>query len=423
MATMHAQAPPSTSEPAAAETKRYLRGTHRTEAPAATLARLQPLLNSAGITRVANVTGLDRVGLPVVTVCRPNARSLAVYQGKGLDLDAAKASGIMEAMETYHGENISAPLRLGSVEGLRSELPLVDLDGLPRSALGSFHEQLDLLWIEGSNWLDRHAPLWLPLETVSSDYTLPLAPGSGYFAASTNGLAAGNTLLEAVSHGLCEVVERDAVTLWKLAGERARRTSLVAAETIDSEPCREVLERFARAGLQVRVWEVTSDVGVAAFCCLLYGDEHDWADPEFGAGCHPAREVALLRALTEAAQARTTFIAGARDDLGSALYSAGARHRRRAYCLQLAASVSGGGRAFSEAPNLDANRIGDDVDWMLRRLRAVGVVQAIVVDLRRPELDIPVVRVVVPGLEGPYGHEQTDFVPGRRARALMPLPT
>lgn len=404
----------------AAATKRYWRGTHRTAPPTDTLARLQPLLAGAGITRVANVTGLDRIGLPVVTACRPNARSLAVYQGKGLDLEAAKASAIMEAMETYHAEHIAAPLRLGNVERLGPELPLLDVAELPRSSLGGFDEKLDLLWLEGRNWLDRETPIWVPLETVSTDYTLPLPPGSGCFAASTNGLAAGNTLLEAVSHGLCEVVERDAVTLWKLAGAKARGASHVALETVDSAPCQEVLERLARATLQVRVWEVTSDVGIAAFCCLLYGDEDDWADPEFGAGCHPSREVALLRALTEATQARTTFIAGARDDLGSALYSPSARRRRRVYCHQMAASAVDGGRAFREAPNLDSDRIDHDLDWMLRRLRAVGVEQAAVVDLSRPTLDIPVVRVVVPGLEGPYGHEQTDFVPGRRARQVMP---
>ena len=59
-----------------------------------------------GITRIANVTGLDRIGIPVVMVCRPNARSIAVSQGKGLDMDAAIVSGLMESAELYHAEQI-----------------------------------------------------------------------------------------------------------------------------------------------------------------------------------------------------------------------------------------------------------------------------------------------------------------------------
>ena len=80
------------ARPDHAGVKAYRHGTHRTVDPASTLARVQPYLAHTGITRIANVTGLDRIGVPVVMVCRPNSRSLAVSQGKGLTLDAAKAS-------------------------------------------------------------------------------------------------------------------------------------------------------------------------------------------------------------------------------------------------------------------------------------------------------------------------------------------
>src|SRR5215470_10320218 len=111
--------------------KRFRDGTHRTVSPDETVARLRPLLPSLGITRVANVTGLDRIGVPVVMVCRPNSRSVAVSQGKGLTLAAAKASGIMEAAEGFHAERIERPLRLGSREDLRRALPLAETERLP----------------------------------------------------------------------------------------------------------------------------------------------------------------------------------------------------------------------------------------------------------------------------------------------------
>ncbi len=137
---MHA-IPPSarTVSGSGAETaKRYLLGTHRSHAPEETLARLRPLLPSMGITRIANVTGLDRTGIPVVTACRPNARSVSVSQGKGLSLDAARASAVMEAVEGWHGEHIVKPLKLASLAEMRREHAVVDVTQLPMAAGSRF---------------------------------------------------------------------------------------------------------------------------------------------------------------------------------------------------------------------------------------------------------------------------------------------
>ena len=71
-----------------------------------------------GITRIADVTGLDTIGIPVVMVYRPNSRSVVVAQGKGLDLLAAKVSGAMESVEVFMAERITKPLLLGSFNDL-----------------------------------------------------------------------------------------------------------------------------------------------------------------------------------------------------------------------------------------------------------------------------------------------------------------
>ena len=93
--------------------KGFRLGTHRAIDPRETIERIRPHMAAMGITRVANVTGLDRIGIPVVMVCRPNSRSLAVAQGKGLDLDAAKASGLGESIEAYHAAWIADIRRQG----------------------------------------------------------------------------------------------------------------------------------------------------------------------------------------------------------------------------------------------------------------------------------------------------------------------
>ena len=107
--------------------------------PRRRLKRIGPLTSQMGITRVANITGLDRIGVPVVMVCRPNSRSIAVSQGKGLDLAAAKASGLMEAVETFHAETITSSLKLGTYRELGRTHPLVDVAALPRPKTSPYH--------------------------------------------------------------------------------------------------------------------------------------------------------------------------------------------------------------------------------------------------------------------------------------------
>jgi YcaO-like protein with predicted kinase domain len=402
---------------AKAPPKRYFHGTHRTCTPEETVARLQPLLRDMGITRIANVTGLDRTGIPVVMVSRPNARSVTVSQGKGLTLAAAKASGLMEALEVWHAERIVKPLKFASFEEMRSEHPLADVAALPQAAHSRFTARLALLWIEGEDLL-RSAPAWVPLELVSTNYTLPLPPGTGCFQANTNGLASGNHWLEAISHGLCEVVERDATTLWKHRSPGARDRRALDSASIDDPACHSVLAQLKAADLQLQIWDTTTDLGIASFICLLMGGDGDDADPEFGAGCHPTRNIALLRALTEAGQARNTYIAGARDDYSAQLYSAAWRARRRTFCRRLMASAEPQ-RGFAQVPSFESPSIEGDLRWMLARLRAAGIDQVVVVDLTREAIGVPVARVIVPGLEGMMEDEDDDYAPGTRARRCL----
>jgi ribosomal protein S12 methylthiotransferase accessory factor len=396
--------------------KTFRSGTHRTMAPDETLRRGLRFAPVMGITRIANVTGLDSIGIPVVMVCRPNSRSLAVSQGKGLDLVAAKASGLMESIETYHAETITFPLRLCSYEEIRYEHRAVDVWRLPATSKSAFNPNSRILWCEGHDLVNEE-PVWVPYDLVHTDYTWPQPAGSGCFASTSNGLASGNHVLEAISHAICEVVERDATTLWRIQDATARDSSRVDPATVDDPACTQTLELIERAGLATAVWETTSDIGIASFICVLYSPQDEPArkiPPAIGSGAHPARSVALLRALTEAAQGRLTQIAGSRDDAGRNRYG---DHR---YALTLdglrrprAAATA---RSFRNAPDWDSDSFESDVAWELDRLRHVGVDRVIVVDLTKDAFKIPVVRVIIPGLEGL--NEVPGYVPGKRAREV-----
>lgn len=378
---------------------------------------MRPLLPMLGITRVADVTGLDVIGLPVVMVVRPNAKSLSVAQGKGLTREAARASGIMEAIESWHAENILRPLKLASWSQMATHHRLIDLGNLPGYAGARFHPDDRTLWIEGHD-LGDGGPRWLPFASVHTDFTLPLPPGSGTFFMGSNGLASGNHPVEALCHALCELVERDAVTLWRARGGMRLLHTRLDLDSVDDPACRAVLDRCARAGVDVHAWDATSDAGIATFHAVIAERRsglHRPLGPMGGMGCHPAREVALLRALTEAAQSRLTLIAGARDDMHGQRRDEDARRRAHEELAE-AARAPGPRRRFDEVATRAHAFFEDDLRFLVERLRAIGCPQIIAVDLARPEIGVPVVRAVVPGLE--ILDDAPGYAPGRRARAV-----
>jgi ribosomal protein S12 methylthiotransferase accessory factor len=397
--------------------KLRLDGTHRTVETAATLERLRPLLPAIGVTRVAVITGLDFIGLPVVTVCRPNGRSLSVSQGKGADLPAAKASGIMEAAEAWHAENVLLPLRLATYRELRTVAQVVDVELLPRQSRSRFHPDLSILWIEGTDVFTADR-VWVPYECVHLDFRSPGPQGSGCFLVTGTGLAAGNHQLEAVSHALCEVVERDALALWHERAVDGRASRRIALGTVDDPGCLRLLDTYDRAGVGVAVWDLTTDVELPVFSATIVDREAGLPrrlPAAMGAGCHPDRAVALSRALTEAAQSRLTLISGSRDDCPPAYY----RRVRDpgAIAAQLAPLDEPGRHSFADVAHVPGDTIDEDVAHELDALKAIGSPQAILVDLTRPGIDIPVVRMVVPGLEG-WADRGDRIVPGPRRRAL-----
>ena len=394
--------------------KKFRLGTDRCVSPLDTLARVTPFTTAFGITRVANLTGLDRTGIPVVMVCRPNSRLTAVYHGKGIDLASAKVSGVMEAIETWHAENVELPLRFASFAELSSTPAAAEVDRLPRLPDSRFDPDAPMLWVEGRNLIDGK-PVWTPYEIVHTHATIDGPPATGGFAASTNGLASGNHILEAASHAICELIERDATALWRQSDSTEQDARRLDLATIDDEACLSVLDLFRRAEIDVAVWDVTSDIGVPAFQCTAADRTGEIGHVGVGAGCHPTKRIALLRAITEAAQTRTTYIVGSREDIEHRDYSPAKLTAQNARAR--AAMRPGLGREFASIANSDFETFDIEVAWLVDRLRATGIRQVLAIDLTRREFGIPVVRIVAPGLEG-FDHNNESYAPGARARAL-----
>jgi len=371
--------------------KAYRNETQRTTSPEETLARVEKALPAAGITRVADITSLDRIGIPVFSSIRPTAGrgAISVYNGKGATPTEAKVSAIMEGIERYSAEvPEGAELRVDRYEVMRRERPALDpsLLILPRNA----DPGMPFPWTVGYD-LVHEEEIMVPASAVFH----PLPPQyPQLFRTSTNGLASGNTLEEAVFHALMEVIERDA---WSLA-EASRRTGPRVTD-IDGALPGELLSRFESAEVEVRIKDITSDLRIPTFAAV--SDDLRLRDPTLltiGMGTHTSAGIALLRALTEVAQSRLTQIHGAREDTPTAdmrkVMGYERARRMNRYWFD-----SPGEEPFADIPSFDSDDFLTDIRMTLARLDAAGMDRVIVTDLTRPEINVPVVRVIVPGLE------------------------
>jgi ribosomal protein S12 methylthiotransferase accessory factor len=370
------------------ERPRYLFGTHRAVVPSETLARIGPLLRPAGITRLADITGLDWVGVPVYQAVRPDSRILAVSQGKGLTRVQARVSALMEALEGFHAEEITQPARWETVGDMRRELPY-DPYALPRFEAARLDDGTVLEWIAATD-LWTGSATWVPRRLCQLDFRTEERYQAPLFRTSTNGLASGNTVAEAVIHGLCEVIERDAC--WRNRRARLSPERNVVSRSVSSGLSRRLIERFARVGLTLDIVDVSGPTGLPCFEVWL--DHRDGPALVRGAGCHPSRTTALVRALTEAAQSRLTFIAGSRDDLRRREYR-GAASGLATPGHQLTVTPR---RTFASAPTLPATDFAAQARDIAGRVRRLTGMSPVAVDLRRPDFQLPVVFVVAAGL-------------------------
>lgn len=389
----------------------YNLGTFRSVPPENTLARLRPLLPRAGITRLADVTRLDWVGLPVYQAIRPNSRNLSVSQGKGLTPALAQVSALMESLESYHAEEINQPSTLATVAAMRQEIdydpyaltvvkkagtllprePDYDPYALPVGRPCHLFDGASVEWI-GATDLVTGKSTWVPRQLCELDYCVEQRISYPLFRASSNGLASGNTVIEALIHALCEVVERDA--LWRSAGAYQSCARCIDPATVCSDVARDVITCFQRAGMRTHIVDMTGPTRLPAFEVLL---EHpDSATHYLGSGCHPDRATALLRALTESAQSRLAHIAGSRDDLRRRSYGDGAS---AAPALPREAPLTAEPRGrFESVPTIPPTDLKSTLSDLVARVFSVTGMAPLAVDLRRPEFELPVVFVVAPGL-------------------------
>jgi ribosomal protein S12 methylthiotransferase accessory factor len=369
----------------------YRHGTHRAVPPVQTLARVAPYAARCGVTRLADVTGLDTIGIPVFQAVRPFSRSLSVSQGKGATRVAAKVSALMEAIELHHAE-IVEPGALRSATADEAAFCGSISHGYAQRA--PFYADRVRGWCDAIDLISGR-PIGVPHALVSMNFTIA-APDD--MVPSSNGLASGNTLGEATNSALCELIERDAHSRWLTLSTRERFATAIDIGSIDDRLGRRLIAYVDAAGFGLRLWDLSGGQGPAVILCSIfemYGAQALIQRPALGGGAHPSTRIALARAITEAAQSRATMIAGARDDLTAESYRDAANMRLE--MLFEGGFGVGGGRPWQAVPDRGRFSLDADHDWLIARCGDRGARAIARVDLSPREEAIGIVKLIIPG--------------------------
>ncbi len=386
----------------ASEPVRYRDGGNRATDGAALLARLEQLMPSLGVTRLAEISQLAPGSFPVFQSCRPNLFTHVACgqntgaQGKGRTRLQAQLSCMMEEVESYCCEPKNVQLIRGSYRFVSGQA----VTAYPRKLTHNYQlskatTRTPLMWIRGYS-IEHDCELLLPAETVFFPFCPQDYGTESFFPCSSNGLAAGATILEAVLHGLYEVVERSYLALAEAGEAVVDRIPLATAGSPEHEALLGGGQPWGELELEaVRLVGPASarpENRVAANLPMVIGHLHHGGTTYAGYGCSANVAQACDRAISEALQALAVDISGSREDLETTRGAArrGQEHRDEPV-LEL-------DQARSLWEDQQFSDLRSELDHLLEVVHGLGYQNVFVVNLTRVGIDIPVVKVVVPAL-------------------------
>lgn len=413
-----------------------------------TIKTILPVSSNIGITRLADITNMDILGIPNFSAVLPGTEDyIWVYSGKGPTRMDAKASALMESIERY--SSLPSGNRKKMIQGSYKEVSKVSKILHPSNVVEpmilEYDDEMIMDFLSGYDLVNNERIL-IPAPLALFRYS-PKPPAINPFAYHhTNGLASGNVLEEAICHSLCELIERDATSLAELNASALPYNFLrtmtkylsdngleidpvdgtefvdddskypdVDISNIDFKPISNLVKKFNDAKIPLIIKDITSPIGVPTF----NASSIEWITEDYGYlaeghGTHPDARIALLRAITEVSQTRAANIQGARDDLRKISYGNSNSDEKKTWQFMKSKNAI----QFSEIKSFIHDDILDDINFILSRLVSNGLKQVIVVDLTNPQIMIPVVRTIVPGLET---FKITKAIIGKRGRESFSL--
>ena len=337
--------------------------------------------------------------------------------GKGSTAEQGEASALMEAIERYsgvfQGDEIRVAKRFKDFaqgEAIAPNSVLNFSEEQYRRGLAEMPAQDDepvSPYLFDTDTEMEWSPVWslrdkcfryLPTSLLYFYYAGRIVP----FHADSNGCAAGNTREEAIVQGFLELIERDSYAIWWY--NRLKRPG-VNLDRFNDSYVRDLQIQLAESGKRLWVLDITTDLGIPSFVAIAHWVKDGAEFIEFGSGAHFDARIAMLRTLTELNQFLSMEIMaeGARVQ-GSLDGMTPLRLADHPFLLP------GEGEVIEA--EFDSKFSHLDTDKQVAACVEVAARQGLdflVLDQTRPDIEVPVVRVIVPGLR----HFYRRYGPGR----------
>jgi oxazoline/thiazoline synthase len=337
--------------------------------------------------------------------------------GKGSTAEQGEASALMEAIERYsgifQGDEIRVRRRFTDFAPGDAILP----NDVQLFSAAQYREQQVPTFESGNpqhapNPVDPSAKIdWSPVWSLRDQRFryLPTSlvyffyEGPGAFHADSNGCAAGNTLEEAIVQGFLELVERDSYAIWWY--NRLQRAEVDLSQIADSY-IQDLQAQLAATGRKLWVLDITSDLGVPTYVAILHWMQNGQENIEFGSGAHFNQRIALLRALTELNQFMSIGLMGGGSGEKPSLD--GTTPLRLADYPFLTPSSDPAIQPSADLRLGPLDNTRAQADACVDIARRAGL-DFLVLNQTRPDVQVSVARVIVPGLR----HFYLRFGPGR----------
>lgn len=365
--------------------------------------RAKYIASEIGVKRLANVTGYDRIGIPVINSVKPSVKGSCVQHGKGMTVKAAKVSALMESFERHYALNASIDSFMGTYNEIKEQFNMIPFEKLLLTKNTVFHKDIPIYWTVGwdiMNQIEVAAPL--AMTELAGNKTMANNLSTGHFHLTSNGLASGFDFLEAISQALFEIVERDAITCNTYASSAANSffpLKRVDLNTIKHPEVNSLLKRFFDADVYPVLFDCTVDTDIPVYNCYLL----DKKDPSFmvthGMGADLDYVSAMARSMNEAAQSRAVFLSGVRDITFAEEYEHLTALRSDAY-YSILEEKNYNTVDMSAIEPVIVDNYEEIISICLNKLKRAGLEQVIVFPLTKEEDGVWVVRVIVPGMEG-----------------------
>ena len=338
--------------------------------PEQTIALCLSKKNLIPITRVTNLTPLDRIGIPVWSCATPKARDLTTHLGKGLSHPAAKASALMEAIERATAERHVGGFHITADDAINAGLCDLEMYSLMFSPNYSISTHLSCYWSQGKE-LVADQDVYLPSDYVRSP------PQDGLLQqVDTNGLASGNSLNEALLQR--DVVSQHSFVECYLPDNQSGLHKLrINCDTLP-RVAGDLIENIRSANLCLVVEFLLNDMDLPVLEAKLIDFDYptrDGVNPRcfVGYGLAPNAELSAIRAITEAAQSRLAVIQGARDTINKFPSS----NQLQSWCRAITAQPL---HSFTFLPSYDNKTISADCELLIHCLRKINISRILMFD-------------------------------------------